>query len=594
MKRINRILCLALALMMIFSVVSAETSQTADTLPKRFLRQLTGGNGLRGKVSLTASGVADWLNVLLPFTASDIQIRALGEKQGDLYADTVTDDAWQIKLYTENSEEQEVGTTWIYGDKEALYISSELLHDTLLTIPVEQVNLLYQIFRGEYNDLFFAFDPLNMTQPGVNGNASAYQAIAEVLGVPETVWNESWMPVLEKYFLHLDLWLTGYGDSSFLTGDEGAMTVSATYTIPVEDLKAEAKYLVGQMLYDNALQTLLASCVTPEVQATYLDPSMIYFYEACIDALTLEGDIILTRAVSAKGETEHVMVGLPLPALPASLIKPIGQLAANAFGLSYTDLLEGMKRISFTQDGEELTISLTGEKRTLILTATETVVDENTTAMKGSLRVTPNVGVTENSLSARYSSTYGHRIWQDESYVDHDTTFFELSVETDLDMLSPDDPFRSAYVDFAPLSIGFSTDYRNNSYQENSPAQINITGAFKLPDAEVAMDMVLRITTKLTMTTLPTTGAESLAEMTQERKNALVEQLTENAVNAMSGLNAVQPESTVVPAAAPTETPTEAPAEVPAETETVLPAEVTTDAPTQTPDDGEDRSTTNE
>lgn len=561
MKRINRILCLALALVLACSAAMAETAETANTLPKLFLRQLTGGNGLRGKVSLTASGVADWLNVLLPFTAADIQIHALGEKQGDLYAGTIADDDWQIKLYAENSDGQEVGTTWLYGDSQALYLSSELLPDTLLTLPVAQVNLLYQIFRGEYAELFFAFDPLSLTQPGANGNASAYEAIAGVLGVSEAVWTEKWQPVLEKYLLQLDQWLTGYGSPAFLTGDAGDVTVSATYTIPAEDMKAEAKTLVGQMLCDSDLQALLTAQVSPEVAAAYLDPSLLYFYEACIDALSLEGDIVLSRTLSASGETVHAMVGLPLPSLPASLTEPIGQLAASALDLPYTDLLDGMKRISFTQDGEEMTIALTGEKRSLTLTVAESAVDENTTALNGALRITPNVGVTENSVSARYTCAYGHRIWQDESYLDHDTTSFALSVETDLDMLAPDDPFRSAYVDFAPLSIEFSADYRHNSFKENSAVQVNVNAALKLPDAEVAVDMVLRITTKLTMTTLPTEGAESMADLIPERKEALLAQLTENAVEAMAGLNGSLPEPTTVPSADEADASDDAPAE---------------------------------
>lgn len=549
MKKINRILCLTLAFLLAFSAAMAETADTANTLPKKFLRQLTGGNGLRGKVSLTASGVADWLNVLLPFTATEIQIHALGEKQGDLYAETIIDDEWQIKLYAENSNEQEVGTTWIYGDGDALYLSSELLPDTLLTLPVAQVNLLYQVFRGEYADLFFAFDPLSLTQPGANGNASAYEAVAKLLGVSEQVWADKWQPVLEKYFVHLDRWLSDYGTPAFVTGDEGGVTVSATYTIPADALKAEAKYLVGQMLHDSELLTLLSEQVAPEVKTTYLDPALLYYYEACIDALALQGDVILTRALSAQGDTVHAMVALPLPALPASLTQPIGQLIADAFGLPYTDLLDGMNRISFTQDGDEMTISLTGTKRSLALTAIESAVDENTTAQSGSLRVSPNVGVTEDSLSARYTCTYGHRLWQDEGYVDHDTTTFALTVEPDLDMLSPDDPFRNLYVDFTPLQIELTTDYRNNSFKENSAVQVNVSAAVKLPDAEVAMELVLRITTRLTMSNLPTAGAESLTDLTAERKAALVAQLTENAVSAMAGLNAAQPESTVVPAA---------------------------------------------
>ena len=561
----KRILCLVLCLMLAIPVAMADT---ADTLPKKFTRQLTGGNGIRGKMNLTVSGVADWLNMLLPLTAADIQIRAVGEKQGDMSENILDDDDWQIRFYVENSEGEEAGTTWLYGNPDGMYFQSELLPGTRLALPVEQVNLLYQLFKGEFADLFFAFDPVDMKAPGANGNASAYKAVAELLGVPEEEWEAEWMPVLEKYFLQLDLWMTSYGDSSFATGDPGALTMSATYTIPADALKKEAKYIIGQMLYDNELQNLLLPYVTMEQRITYLNPSMVYFYDACIDQLPLEGDIILSREMSGLGETVSMTMELPLPVLPDTLTAPIGEMAADIFELPYNDLLAGMKRVAFAQNNDGRTITLSGEKRTITLTCVETMPDENTTVMTGLLRIMPNIGVNENSLSAAYSCTYGHRVWQDENYLDHDMTTFELKTEPDLSMLSADDPFRNTYVDFAPVSLALNVDYRNNAYQENSAVQVNVTAAAKLPDANIAMDLVLRITTKVAMVNLLTQGAENFSTMTEERKAQILDTLAANAEKTMANLNVVEP--TAVPAAEATEAPTDS-AEPTAEPTTVPP-----------------------
>ncbi len=561
----KRILCLVLCLMLAIPVAMADT---ADTLPKKFARQLTGGNGIRGKMNLTVSGVADWLNMLLPLTAADIQIRAVGEKQGDMSENILDDDDWQIRFYVENSEGEEAGTTWLYGNPDGMYFQSELLPGTRLALPVEQVNLLYQLFKGEFADLFFAFDPVDMKAPGANGNASAYKAVAELLGVPEEEWEAEWMPVLEKYFLQLDLWMTSYGDSSFATGDPGALTMSATYTIPADALKKEAKYIIGQMLYDNELQNLLLPYVTMEQRITYLNPSMVYFYDACIDQLPLEGDIILSREMSGLGETVSMTMELPLPVLPDTLTAPIGEMAADIFELPYNDLLAGMKRVAFAQNNDGRTITLSGEKRTITLTCVESMPDENTTVMTGLLRIMPNIGVNENSLSAAYSCTYGHRVWQDENYLDHDMTTFELKTEPDLSMLSADDPFRNTYVDFAPVSLALNVDYRNNAYQENSAVQVNVMAAAKLPDANIAMDLVLRITTKVAMVNLPIQGAENFSTMTEERKAQILDTLAANAEKTMANLNVVEP--TAVPAAEATEAPTDS-AEPTAEPTTVPP-----------------------
>ena len=156
----KKFLCIMLCFVL---ALPSAVAETADTLQKLLVRQLTAGYGLRGKLNITASGVADWLNYLLPFTATDIQIRAIGEKQGGASETISDDDDWQLRLYAKNSAGEEVGTTWLYGNPEGLYFQSELLPDTVLSYPIENIHLLYQLFRGEFNDLFFAFDPMHLT-----------------------------------------------------------------------------------------------------------------------------------------------------------------------------------------------------------------------------------------------------------------------------------------------------------------------------------------------------------------------------------------------------------------------------------------------
>ena len=532
----KRVLCLVLCMMLCVPFALAET---ADTLPKRFARQLSGGNGMRGYVSITASGLADWLSALLPFTATDIQIRAIGEKQGEMSDEILDDDDWQVRFYAENSAKEEVGTTWLYGDPKGVYFQSELLPEAVLTVPVENIHLLYELFRGEWSKLFFAFDPMDMKAPGANGNASAYAAVAEVLGIPAQEWEEKWLPVLENYFLQLDLWLASYGDSTVVTGEEtGSLKMTATYTIPADALKAEAKYLIGQMLYDYELQNLLLPYVTMEQRVTYLNSSMVYFYEACIDALDLQGDIILSREMSALGEVVSTTVSLPVPALPETLTSPVEDAAAAILGLEEYPLLEGVNRVVMMQSGAEKSLTLSGEKRNISITATQTHDEEHVTAMAGEIKVIPTAGVEENALSAAFTCSYGQKIWQDEKYLDHDTTEFAIAIEPALANLDEDDPFRSSYVEFQPVSLNMTVDYRNNPNQANSAVQININVDAQLPDAQVQAETVLRITTQMEMKALPTTGAEDLTQMTDERKDELLQELLGNAVITMANLNA--------------------------------------------------------
>ena len=550
--KMKRLLSLLLCLIMVCSCALAET---ADTLPKKFNRQLTGGNGVRGYMSITASGVADWLNMLLPFTATDIQIRAIGEKQGEMSETILDDDDWQVRFYAKDSNANEVGTTWLYGDPSGVYFQSELLPDTVLTVPVENVNLLYQLMRGDYTELFFAFDPLAMKENGAQGNAPAYEAVANVVGISAEEWESKWLPVLEKYYLHLDLWLAGYGDPLTMSGESGTLTMSASYRIPAEDLKAQAKYVIGQMLYDYDLQNLLLPYVTMEQRVTYLNPSMVYFYEACIDTLPLEGDIILSREMSARGETVSTTISLPIPELPEKVTTPLNAAAAAIFGLDEKQLMADMNRLEIIQDGSTRTIAVSGEKYAVSIAADVSNPDETAYAYNGSIRIEP-VGEGE-AVAAAFSCSVGHRIWQDEKYLDHDQRTFALSIEPANEQLDESDSLKGRCVDFKPLGIEFAVDYRNNPYQSNSAVQINYDLNIKLPDASVQAMAVLRITTQMKMEALTTLGAERISDMSDERKEALMNAFVSNASILMQNLAVVpaEEENTTLPDAEATAVP---------------------------------------
>ncbi|MGN1367484.1 MAG: hypothetical protein ACI4WX_01330 [Aristaeellaceae bacterium] len=542
----KRLLCLVLCLLL---AIPSAMAETADTLQKLFVRQLTGGNGARGYISLSASGVADWLNLLLPFTATEIQVRAIGQKQGDMSETVDDDDDWQIRFYVKDSDGQEAGTTWLYGNPKGMYFQSELLPDTLLTLPVTQVNLLYQLFRGEFADLFFAFDPLDLSAPGANGNASAYTAVAEVLGIPADTWTADWLPVLDKYFTHIDLWLAGYGESSIVSENTGSLTMSASYSIPVDDLKAEAKYLIGQMMYDNDLQNLLLPYVTMEQRVTYLNPQMLYFYEACIDALPLNGNVVLSREMSAMGEVVSTAMELPLPPLPDELTATVGKAAKALLHLSDENLLEGVERLVMRQSGQEKTFTLSSSKHTVTLSAAGTTA-AGSTDLSGTISILPGQNGQGDAVTAAFSYALSNRVWQDEKYLNHDTTEFALAIKP------VDDE-----AQFQPLELAWTLDYRNNPSQQDSPVQVNLNVDAKLPDAQITAEAVMRITTQMKMETLPTTGAEDAGKLTDTRKEELLNSFVLGMANLVTSQNTSEPESTEpaatdVPEPAPTLVPT--------------------------------------
>ena len=543
----KRVISMLLCLLLCCSIVQADES---TTLPREFNAQfITGGNGLRGKISITASGTAEWLEFLQPFTAGDIQLRAIGMPQGKL-SNMVSDDArWQVKLYTKNSTGGETGVTYFYTNGDNLYLSSELLPGQVLMVPTTDTHLLFDLARADAASLFFGFDPYDLRMREAGENPPAYHVVAELLGIPETEWEASWSPVLQKYYRQLDLWLTGYGIADVVNDTAGNLTMGVSYTIPADELKRQAKYLVGQMLFDSELQTLILPYVTTEERMIYLNPSMVYFYEACIDALPLTGDLVFSRQMSAMGEVIQTTLSLPIPMLPEKLTSAVNGLMADLFNLPYTDALDGVNRLVIQQEGDIGEIVLHSDKRIITLSVNEAASNAESVSVAGFVRIDPAVGADEPPLCASFTYKTNHTIYQDENYFNRDDATMSLRIEPDLNLLSSYDPFRSSYIDFSPLALNWKIGYRQDTAKAGAPVQINITLGAEVPDANVSADIVLRTMESWPLLELPVDGARSIATLTDGESESLAQELVFNAIMTMAGMNVTNavPETSAAP-----------------------------------------------
>lgn len=553
-----------LILMCLMLVAPAALAATDTTPTKKFRQQVvTGGNGIRGTVTLSASGVAEWVDVLLPFTATTLQVRAIGEKQGDMTSIVSDDDDWQVKLYAKDAEGSQRAVTYLYGTPEGMWFQSELLPETLLSLPVQNVQLLYQLIDGELPGLLTSIDPfaLNAAEKA-SGNTAAYSAMAELLQISPDEWSAKWEPVLAKYYTELDMWLSMYASEPVIAGSTGSLTMSTSYSIPSEDLKDEAKYIIGLMIYDSELQNLLLPHVTMEQRMLYLNPSLVYFYEYCIDQLPLSGNIILKREMTAKGETIGMSVSLPLTSLPTEVTEPAGEMIANLFSLPYTDILSGIERITFTQSGGDVSITVASPQRSISFIIDDAASNAETVHWDGFVRITPAVGNDEPPLSAAFTYKTSHKLWEDEDWVKHEDYTYFVSIEPDFSLTDADDPFRSSYVDFPPVSVEAELAYSLQTDKANRPVDLDMTVKAVLPDAEVTVNADLRTTSPWAHDVLPMEGGEELLKLTAERSSELLKRLAENAaavVNEMAAL--AVPAPTEIPA--PAEEPEAAPTAVP-------------------------------
>lgn len=541
----KRMFCLLICLALFVPCAIAEDSVD---LPRLFNAQfITGGHGVRGKATITVSGVAPWLELLMPFTASEIQIRAIGMPQGELADMVADDDRWQLRLYVEGNEDPNAGDTYLYNGPDGVYIQSKLLPGKVLKAPASGMHLLYDLARQDWDELLFGFDPFNLTGWNENNLPKAYEAMADVIGVDADVWEAEWAPVMQKYELETDLWLTSYGTAATEKADDGSLVMSAVYTIPVEDLKEMAKETIGSMLYDGELQALLAPLVSDEVRAVYLNPGLIYFYNACIDALPLSGDVVLSRETTAMGETLSTTISLPVPQLPAELADAAGKLLAEVFALPYENALSGMNRLILRSNGSESSLELSGDQRVITLTA-KNAETENARDITGALRITPGVAVDETPLFAAYTLHLEDKTYEDDDYVTHQERHVALTLKND-DTL--DNAANQAA--FAPVSLAFSAHYRNDSHTENKPVQINLALKLQLADADVSADVVLRTRAKWDMVQLPTEGAIDLTAASDEQLELLRNEFISNAVSTMVYLNV--PEAPDVPEEEPSAVP---------------------------------------
>jgi hypothetical protein len=346
----------------------------------------------------------------------------------------------------------------------------------------------------------------------------------------------------------------------------GGLTMGVSYTIPAEELKQQAKYMVGQMLYDSELQALLVPYVTTEERLIYLNPNMVYFYDACIDALPLTGDLIFSRQMSAMGEVIQTSLSLPVPALPEKLTSAAGSILAGLFNLPYTDALDGVNRIVMQQEGQTAEVVLHSDKRSITVSINEAATNAESVSVAGFLRIDPAVGANEPPLCASFTYKTNHTIYQDEKYFNRDDATLSLRIEPDLDLLSSDDPFRSSYIDFAPLALNWSIGYRQDTAKAAAPVQININIGAEVPDANISAEIILRTMESWPLTSLPFAGARDVTTLSADEVEALTQELVFNTIMAMAGLNVAQTEP--VPEM-PAETPV--PEEKPAPAATAVP-----------------------
>ena len=490
MRKSIRFLCLLLCL-----TFACAAALAADdyTLPEKMSMQVKSGSGVKGAVSVAVAGGSEWLNVLLPFTGANLQIRyieANGQFQGQLYA---LDD-----------QEQQRALTQVYGDDTHLYLRSDLLPDKVFTLP----------FGGALMEQIFGSDGKNPT---------FYTVVQELMSLSDEEWEKNWNPALAPYEAALEQWLMDYAaDPSISQTGDGASNMTLSYIIPGEALKLGMKDLISQVLRDEALTGLLKPILTKEQAAVYLNPSLEYYYDYIIDELPLDGELRMVRTLSTKGDLISSSLTLPLPENDGGWDNLICEI---------TD-----RNTTFTLDAENQSVTF----------VTQESATADDTTWNGVFRYMPAQGTP---LSAAFSLTKTFSTYRDEEDATrtHEVTKWTLTARQDLNHLKPDDPTRGDYLDFEDITLSLTTHYHSRE-QRNDATTLEAKIYAELPALAVELNATLRTASPWVFSDLPTEGAESLLTMTPETAADLLAEFSRNAALTMTSLIS-RPAATEEPAA---------------------------------------------
>lgn len=486
----KRIVCLllCLTLMLPFAVASA----VEYTLPEKLQRQIDFGNGVKGALTVSVEGDNKWAELLAPLKDVPLQLRGIR-----------TEGKFQYQIYAVDGENQ-VGLTQLYGDDQSVYLRSALLPETLLTMSTGG-DIVDRLLRGDA------------------ANPSWYSAAMNMLSVSDSTWADAWEPALAPYEEQVELWLNDYAKAPSVKRDEnGAGTMLVRFEIPAEAVKMETKVILEKLLQDEALLPLLRAQMTLEQQAAYLTPNLMYYYIQAIDALPLEGTVILERELTTKGVIIGSALTFPMP-----------------------ENESGWTELSLESADKTTTVTLTSDTGSMSLRVEKTSHTAESVRYQGVWRSTP-VSSEETLASIGFVATRIHSLDVDAELRSHDITTWDIRLQPDLSHLAENDPARADYLDFDPVTLNVKLHYSSKNAQF-SPTTLEASVAAAWSKGSAKLSAVIKTYSPWVLETWPTEGARDVAELSAEELTRLA---TDLGLNGLVALASLQPDPLPQPAEA--------------------------------------------
>lgn len=472
----KRVICLLLALMMLMMTLGVSAEKYSSE-PEKLMLQFRKGSGLKGTFSLNAAGTAEWASKLSSMNGTLLQLRFLDEKAN----------GFQYRIYAETDEGM-VATTEAVGDGTTAYITSDFLMGKTYTMPAK-------------DGLISAFLDL------MAGKPNWYTLVTNLLMIRPADWTNEWEPQLALFESALETWLAPYLMPETVTG-EGETLIISHYTIPTADVKAQLSVMLDALMNNPTLMELLTQQADQGQISLYLQPQYLLWYQQIVESMPMEGDVVLERTQSVKGEVKDF-----------SLSFPVG---SNAYGLTEVLIENSDHKDEYTAIFEDKTLFLSAEKHDDVIA--------------GVFRLIRREG---ESISVSYTLTSTVKTYVDSSNRNHEEGEYVLSAEPDLSHLDLLSPERETYADFGTLNATLTTSFYSKS-SDTTPVTASISLDLTLDDNSVQSVLTLKSASPWRLPEAPEGPYTDLAAMTAEERSALLADWFNNGLAAMKLL---QPEA---------------------------------------------------
>ncbi len=475
MKRL--IACLLAAVMLLGAATAAEEY----TLAEKIGLQMEDGSGLKGSMTISATGDADWAKALAAVAPGDYQLRAIRSGEG-----------YVCELYAADGDAKKAVTT-LYMEGDTIEMASALLPDMPLTLATDSALL---------DMLFGASDA---------GNPTWYGVAEKLLGIDDTEWDAQWEAALAPYYTDIEVWMLQYSAAPEITEDAGGETLlQMRYEIPAKAVGEEILALLQKALQDETLTALLRSQMTDEQAETYLSAERLYHYENVLKVLPLEGSIVMERTVTTMGNDLQSSITVPL--------------LANDDGWQTLTVQDtaGDYVITAASDARTVTLGIATEETK---TGRETVITWKD--------VPAALSVDSMATAWKLNIAKSVETRTDADTRAHDITTWTFALEQDLSHLAADDASRDAYAPVEPIS-GTVTLHLSSKNSNSSPTTAALDAALTIGSNTLTLSGQVKTASPWVVNTWTALEGEEITAMDEARLTNLWDTFRQNAVDALS------------------------------------------------------------